>query len=434
MRSGVGIKPRARARTFLLAATLVLLSASHTPAASYAELRALYSSKQFFELRDEVERRRADDSAEMLFYRGVVANKFNRPDESIGLVRKFLKEAPRDTEDSLLKDAHEILLDDYVKTYRYREASEVSRVLLGRFRRQLDARQLEDVENAFKLWAAVADVPRQSVRLNGGSRLRTHRDKAGLVNLPVEVGGRRVSFVFDTGANISTVTASFARQLGFRLIEADIRVGTITGHKVRARLGVAPEIKVGRASVRHAVFLVFEDKDLFFPPINYQINGIVGFPVMEALRQITLTRDGDFVIPPRPAASAARNMALDELTPLIAGEYKGRRLTFSFDTGAAASTFYPPFFKAFEQEVRANSAQRRERIGGAGGFKEVTAYRVKSLVLTFAGRRAEFASARVMSDSIRDDDKYFYGNLGQDLIKQFPSMTLNFDAMSITFE
>ena len=434
MRPGVGTKPGRRAGSLLFAALLVFLLRADAPAASHAGLRALYTSKQFFELRDEVEKRRGDDSPEMLFYRGVVGNKFNRPEESVLLVRRFLKEAPPGTDAALLKDAHEILLDDYVKTYRYREAADVCRVLLARFRAQLDARQLEDAENALKLWGALADVPRQSVRLNGGSRLRTTKDKAGLTNVPLEVGGRRVDFVFDTGANISTVTASFARRLGFRVIEADIRIGTITGHKVRARLGVAPEIGVGRARVRHAVFLVFEDKDLFFAPINYQIDGILGFPIIEALRQITLTREGELVIPRRPDPSAARNMALDELTPLIAGEYRGRRLAFTFDTGAVSSAFYPPFFKAYEAEIRATSTPRRERIGGAGGFKEVTAYRVKTLALTFAGRRAEFASARVMSDSVRDDDRYFYGNLGQDLIKQFPSMTLNFDAMSITFE
>ena len=82
----------------------------------------------------------------------------------------------------------------------------------------------------------------------------------------------------------------------------------------------------------------------------------------------------------------------------------------------------------------ARAAPRRERIGGAGGSKEVSSYRYRNLDLTFAGRPARFAEARILSDPIREADRYFYGNLGQDLIKQFPSVTLNFEAMSITFD
>jgi hypothetical protein len=127
-------------------------------------------------------------------------------------------------------------------------------------------------------------------------------------------------------------------------------------------------------------------------------------------------------------------MALDELTPLLAGEFRGRRLTFTFDTGAVTTTFYKPFFDAYADDIKANAAQRRERIGGAGGSKEVSSYRYRNLDLTFAGRPARFAEARILSDPIRDADKFFYGNLGQDLIRQFAAMTINFEAMSLTFE
>lgn len=398
------------------------------------ELARLYAGKQYFELRDALQRQRDGAAPELLFYRGVVSNKFNRPEESVVFLRRFLAAPPRDARRSMLKDAHAILLDDYVKTYRYAEAAAECRVLLSRYRPELDGEKLEDAENALRIWGALAGVPRQTVRLNGGTRVQTSKDKAGLTNVPVETGGRRADFVFDTGANISTVTASYARRLGFRLIETDVRVGTTTGLKVRARLGVAPLLRIGRVSVRHAVFLVMEDRDLFFPQINYQINGIVGFPVIEGLRQVTLTRGGEIVVPARPQATGPQNMALDELTPLLAGEFRGRRLTFTFDTGAATTTFYKPFFDAYADDIRANAAQRRERIGGAGGSKEVSSYRYRNLDLTFAGRPARFADARILSDHIRDADKFFYGNLGQDLIKQFAAMTINFEAMSLTFD
>src|SRR5207237_3830724 len=113
--------------------------------------------------------------------------------------------------------------------------------------------------------------------------------KARLLNVPVEINAQKMDFVFDTGANISTVSASTAQKLGLRIIEADIAVGSSTDIKVKSKLGVAPEIKVGQVTLKNVVFLVLEDKALTFPQINYQINGIVGFPVIEAFREITLT-------------------------------------------------------------------------------------------------------------------------------------------------
>lgn len=45
-----------------------------------------------------------------------------------------------------------------------------------------------------------------------------------------------------------------------------------------------------------------------------------------------------------------------------------------------------------------------------------------------------FAEVDVLTEILHDDGRYFYGNLGQDLVKQFEKMTLNFQTMSIVFE
>ena len=74
------------------------------------------------------------------------------------------------------------------------------------------------------------------------------------------------------------------------------------------------------------------------------------------------------------------------------------------------------------------------KIGGAGGFKAVAAYNLNNLNLMIAGKPFRIAKAKIISESVNDESKYFYGNLGQDLIKQFERMTLDFKSMRITFE
>jgi hypothetical protein len=127
-------------------------------------------------------------------------------------------------------------------------------------------------------------------------------------------------------------------------------------------------------------------------------------------------------------------MCLDGLHPLIEGEYRNRRLIFAFDTGANRSDLYPPFYKAFEEEIKANSTSRVDKTTGAGGSREVPVYGVKNLEMKFSDKAAQFPELRVQTEYTNDKSRYFYGNIGQDLIKQFETMTLNLESMSITFK
>jgi hypothetical protein len=74
------------------------------------------------------------------------------------------------------------------------------------------------------------------------------------------------------------------------------------------------------------------------------------------------------------------------------------------------------------------------KIGGAGGFKEVEAYNLNNLDLMIAGKPVRMAKAKILTAPVNDESKYFYGNLGQDLIKQFERMTLDFKSMRINFD
>jgi predicted aspartyl protease len=94
-----------------------------------------------------------------------------------------------------------------------------------------------DLNNSFGLWKALEKVPVQTLSVNGQTRLQGTRDKAKLLNLPVEVAGTRMDFVFDTGANLSTITSSTATRLGLKIIEADVSVGSSSDIKVKSKLG-----------------------------------------------------------------------------------------------------------------------------------------------------------------------------------------------------
>jgi hypothetical protein len=413
-----------------LLVALVMLSAQISVFAQPA-LESLYRNKQYFDLRDELVKYAKETSPELLFYRGAAANRFNRLAESIGFLQKYLE--IEDTKN--LVDAYEILADNYAKNYEYGKSADIYKILLERFKDRLDAEKVADYENSLGLWSAIRDIPPQKTTLDGDLQIQGTRDKANLLNLPIQINEQKMDFVFDTGANLSVVTASTAQKAGLKIVESSVLVGSSTDAKVKSKLAVAPLMKIGNSTIHNAVFLVLEDKSLFFPQINYQINGIIGFPVMESFGNVTITQKNEISVKAKPIQQNFEpNLCLDGFDFLAAAFYDNRRMTFAFDTGAVTSTFYPLFFEAEKQKILKFSKLQKMKIGGAGGAKDVNAYSFSNLDLTIAGKKARIAKAKIIAESVNDESRYFYGNLGQDLIKQFARMTLDFKSMRIIFE
>jgi predicted aspartyl protease len=395
-------------------------------------LDSLYRRQDCFGLRDALAGMRAGDPT-VDFYRAAAAVAFNRPDEAVGELRRFLASTEAAADPARRQTAYELLGDAYVRTYRYAEAAEAYGALAGGMAADSAAR--DNAANVRGLWAALAGTPAQTIDAAGPVRVATTRDRANLVNVEVEAGGQRIGFIYDTGANLSTVTESTAREMGFRVLRDSVRVGAVTGASSYARVGVAPELRIGGATVRNAVFLVFPDSALAFPQIGYQIRGIVGFPVIAGFGATTLTRGGELVLGDTAAADAGgeQNLCLRGLMPLVAAEHAGQRLHFGFDTGAQSTALYPPFLAARRALVEAGGAPTTVQTGGAGGMRQVQAYTLAPLVLRIGGREATVPQVRVYTERTTDDSERLYGNLGQDVIRQFEAMTLDFRRMQLRF-
>lgn len=199
------------------------------------------------------------------------------------------------------------------------------------------------------------------------------QDKAGLKNLGISFSKDTIPFIFDTGANISTVTKSTAQKMNMKLIPVDIEVGSITGGTVNAQLGISKEFKLGDIEIHNAVFLVFNDSSLYFPHIDYQINGILGFPVIEALEEIQITQDDYFIIPESNTnRNFKKNMAFDELTPLINID----DMHFTFETRADKSMLYSTYYHKNMESIDENYELTKLKYGGAGGVVETEGFNI----------------------------------------------------------
>jgi hypothetical protein len=396
-------------------------------AESLPNLKQLYDQWQYFDLRDSLALRTTDNQKELLFFRGAILNKFFKPDSSAIYLGEFVES---DTVDStLLTEAYSLLADDYLKSFDYSAMLSAYATLIDRYGGFVDADKLDDYRNMRKIASALASVGPQEIIVEDSFRLQLSRD-----GMPLSINGHPAELAFDTGANLSGLIRSLAEQMNLRMVGDDIEVETISGLKVSAELAIADSLRIGKARFTNVVFLVMNDSDLYIPQAHYQIRGVIGFPVISSLGEVTFYGEQAISVPLQPNECSHANLCLDELTPLISGYYKNRRMVFSFDTGANKTFLYPPFYKAFADDLEPLCKPDSEAVIGVGGTRKIPTCVVDSLRLVLAAKTLLFKRLTIFKQHTMESSKYLYGNIGRDAAQNFNSTTINFESMCVWFD
>jgi predicted aspartyl protease len=396
---------------------------------TFHEIHALIEKSNYFAARELLDLQKQNlSSRHELLLGAILDNAFNLNSMSQEKTDRLLDRS-RLLPDTLLSRIYAIREDNAVKLYQYSEAARADSVRLHDFGHILTETQQKDIQNNMILWSALSNVPRQQVIMEGETVLELHKDMAGLDNITVSAGGDTLGFIFDTGANLSTICLSAAENMGMEIIPAEIQVGSITGEKVTAQLAVCSHMNIGKIVVENVVFLVFPDDQLSFPQIGYKISGILGYPVIEAFGEIQITRNGNMIIPKEYSSfSGPSNMAMDGLTPLICLEGD----PYTFDTGADYTMLYAAYYQDNRAITEASCTPEKITFGGAGGIREFDGF-VIDKTFNISGKEIVVKGIHLLKDKIKESETV-YGNIGQDVMEQFGKMILNFEQMFILFE
>lgn len=395
----------------------------------FNEIYELTEQTNFFKAKEQFElNKNALSKPYQKFIIAVLNNAFNKLEASEQTIEDLMKKE-NSIPDSLRFKLYETKYDNALKLYNYEEAKNTILTILSDYKKYLDNEQTDDYENSLKIWTALENTPAQKVDIKKMTNIKMEKDVAGLNTLKMFANNDSLNFIFDTGANLSTTSLSVATQLNMKIIPVDIKVGTITGDKVLAKLAVCSKLTMGNIDLFNVVFLVLPDEALSFPQINYQIYGILGFPVIEALKEIRITQNGDFIVPlVESASSESSNMSMKGLTPLIYINEKH----FTFDTGADQTLLYQRFYKENQKEIDKNYQPEKISFGGAGGKKEFDGYKI-DYTLSIEGEQVKLQNISLLKEKIKESETV-YGNIGQDLVQKFDTMIINFDKMFIRFE
>lgn len=401
---------------------------------AFDNLYKLYNGKQFFKFisqfkESENSLTKNEKNICNVFYYSLK----NNPAES---EKYFTTEliSDKNVHDSVKKDLYSTSVINNVWLGNYKKSKEDSEILLKNYSAYIKDEDKEDYENSLIIWKALGGLGKQEAVKKSETNVNMKRDLAGLYNIPVTYNNESIDFVFDTGANFSTITESYAKKLDLVITDAKIKVGTITEKKVDAAIAYSKSFYLGNMEIKNTIFLIVSDEILSFAGGMYKINGILGFPVMEAMGEVSISRDGNLTVPLEVSESNLNNLVLDSFNPVVEVDYKNNPMAFTFDTGAKTTLLYSPFLKEYEKEITSDYKMEDIKFEGAGGETKVPGYILKNIELSVSKNKTLISKMDLLSVPVRDKEEFFYGNLGQDFISKFESMTLNFKYMSIEFK
>ncbi|MEJ2114219.1 MAG: retropepsin-like aspartic protease [Flavobacteriaceae bacterium] len=399
------------------------------------ELEQLLDNQSYFKLKQVFESQKEKLSKDdELYYKAIISNVFNKLEESNSVIDQIINKKTINLTDTMLIALYNTKLLNHINLYEYNDAVLTSEIIQNKYRHLNDSSEIETLNNELKIWKSLRNTPKQEIIRNNDVSFPMIRDKVGLFNVDVIINDTIKNFVFDTGANISVIKRSLVKDLKLTYIESDFYVTAFTGQRVDSDIAIAETLRIGDLTFKNVVFLVLNDEDISFPQIDYYINGIIGFPVIEAMEEIRISKNDSIRVPQNPVDYNLSNFALDGLTPIIAVNYKKDTLSFGFDTGARASTLYAPFFERYKNEVETNYELQKFKSSSAGGVIEFEGYIIEDIDLKVGESMASLKNLQLHKNKIGTEDNNLYGNFGQDFIKHFDEMIISFKNSSVLFK
>lgn len=403
------------------------------PASSWAfgnpRLNMLLDSGEYFRFREEFRIGLMQDSVHPpecdLYYAAWHEHLFGNPvasNEAIRLLTgKFAEVCPDSIEARMLL----LHLQNDFRLFRYSSVDSVITVLRGKYTSWLGPQESADLNNFAAIVRNLLEVPAQSLERHGELNIAYKRDIASLIRIPVTMGGETEEFIFDTGANLSTISESQAKKMKLRIFDSGFGVASSSHANVESKLGLAEELRIGNAVFRNVIFIVLPDKSLRFAAGIYKIRGIIGIPVIAQLGEVQITKDGKLISPEKESTTGLRNFGMNGNTPFVDISFYGKSHPYIFDTGAAGTIFNKRFLQHYSDSLT-DQKSRTSKVGGAGGVTEVKIISCTALPYSFGGKTGKLKKGTIQPVSPSEVYESFFGIAGEDIFMEWETMTINF--------
>ena len=394
------------------------------------QLKDLLAKNEYFKLDARYKQAGNElDESNRLYFKAFIDNAFNRNEECVKDVDSLFNLANFTAPDSVKSTLKRLQGDSYFKTFQYLRAAQCDSMILNKYKRALHKDVIDDINNDLVIRNGLKNIPAQQTQIKANTTIPWHRDMLGLIEFPIKANAQNFDAIFDTRANISTISKTYAKKLGLHILDVTYNEGSgATGIQFKTGMGIADSLSIGGIIVKNVFFQVMPDSILYIAPVKFQLNIIIGFPVIAQMQEVHIFKDGKMTIPATPAKSELHNFALDGLDPVLALKSGNDTLSFHFDSGASSSMLYLAYFNKYKATVLKTAVKKTQGFGGAGGTQKKEVYILPKLDLTVGSKTVTVDSVSVLNKVIYPGEK-FYGNIGQDFLNKFDEIVYNFKDM-----
>jgi predicted aspartyl protease len=377
----------------------------------------MYASNRIFALRDAVQHTSAP-----LFYRGAVEVSQNKIKEAQKDLHAVIRAEPHSKD---AYEAHDLLTNLDFRNGLYREALAEAQAQLA------EKPNASDVKNALPLFNALSRSPDMTVVKRRRSTLHVNQND---YLLPFKLNGRDATFSFDTGAAISIMSEREAKHLGLTSETVATKLDDASGNGVSGfRVAIAKDLIIGGLHLQNVAFAVIPDTNEPFVemPDSEGNRGLLGLPVLLAMHTIRWQPKGDFEFgfPAQPDPTRS-NMLFYGSSAIIQVSVQNKTLNLSLDTGAIDTDLNPTFAKELPG-LMASGQKESRKTTGVGGVSNSDSILLSSVTLQIGGLDVVLQPAHVF---VTHSLGRWAGNLGNDLLHQAQTITLDFQAMSLRLE
>jgi hypothetical protein len=188
--------------------------------------------------------------------------------------------------------------------------------------------------------------------------------------------------------------------------------------------------------LRNVPFLVIPDTNEpfveFGPKEGHR--GLIGLPILLAMRSVRWTPHGDFEFDfPHTSATETSNLLFHETNPIVQVMAGERKLDFTLDTGAVGTDLNPLFAEEFPDLI-SSGKKETNTITGVGETRDYESVLLPSVSLTVGGKAVILAPAHVSVAQGLGGVSMWAGNLGNDLLNQAHTITIDFRVMSLKLQ
>ncbi|MCR8561854.1 hypothetical protein KXD93_29635 [Mucilaginibacter sp. BJC16-A38] len=179
---------------------------------SVKKLKDLLDKNEYFKL-DAKFKLLADslDDSNRLYFKSYLDNVFNRNEECIKDVDSLLKQTSSQFPDSIKSNLKQLQGDSFFKTYQYAKAAQCDSNILKLYKHALRKDVIDDINNDLLIRNALKNIPAQQTIIKSNTTIPWKKDKIGLIEIPFKTNSQTFEGIFDTRANISSITQTYAK-------------------------------------------------------------------------------------------------------------------------------------------------------------------------------------------------------------------------------